>query len=127
MLTSYFDTIRQALILYELIDSFRIIRELSGNNDGFIRIKCSLADGSTLEFAEYVQLKAGSIYLQTYSYHWQSCKGTLLKRWDNAPHHPEIATFPDHLHKGDVIADSKPMTLALVLIAIGNTLSGETE
>ena len=124
MIASYFDTIRQTLILHELVDSFKIIRELSGNNDGFIRIKCSLADGSTLEFAEYVQLKSGSIYQQTYSFHWQTRKGVLLKRWDNAPHHPEITTFPDHLHNGDVITESKPMTLALALIAIGNTLSG---
>jgi hypothetical protein len=24
----------------------------------------------------------------------------LIKRWDNARHHPEIDTFPHHLHDG---------------------------
>jgi hypothetical protein len=124
MITAYFDSIRQTLILDELVESFKVLREMTGNNDGFIRVKCRLADGSILEFAEYAQIEAGRISRQTYSYHWQTRKGVLLKRWDNAPHHPEIATFPDHLHKGDVITESKPMTLALVLIAIGNTLSG---
>lgn len=27
--------------------------------------------------------------------------GRLIKRWDNAPHHPELDTFPHHLHEGD--------------------------
>ena len=33
-----------------------------------------------------------------YSYHWQTERGKLIKRWDNAPHHPEIATSPHHFH-----------------------------
>lgn len=124
MIAAYFDSIRQTLILDEQVESFKVLREMTGNNDGFIRVKCRLADGSLLEFAEYVQIVSGRISRQTYSYHWQTRKGVLLKRWDNAPHHPEIATFPDHLHKNDLITESKPMTLALVLTAIGNTLSG---
>ncbi len=35
MITAYFDSIRQTLILDELIESFKVIREMSGNNDGF--------------------------------------------------------------------------------------------
>lgn len=127
MIAEYFDSIRQVLILDEVVDSFQIIREMSGHNDGFIRVKCRLSDGSVLEFAEYAQIVSGRISRKTYSYHWQTRKGALLKRWDNAPHHPEIATFPDHLHKGDTILESKPMTLALVLTHIGKTLSGAHE
>jgi hypothetical protein len=127
MITGYFDAIRQTLILDELVESFRIIREISGHNDGFIRVKCCLSDGSILEFAEYAQIVSGKISRKTYSYHWQTRKGTLRKRWDNAPHHPEIATFPDHLHQGVVILESKPMTLAQVLTVIGKTIPGVTE
>ena len=127
MITEYFDTLRQTLILNELVDSFKINREISGHNDGFIRVKCRLSDGSILEFAEYAQVVSGKIYRKTYGYHWQTRKGTLLKRWDNAPHHPEIATFPDHLHNGDAILESKPMTLAQVLTLIGKTFSGAHE
>lgn len=24
----------------------------------------------------------------------------MIKRWDNAPHYPQISSFPDHLHDG---------------------------
>jgi len=36
-----------------------------------------------------------------YSYHWESTLQTgMIHRWDNAPDHPEIATFPKHFHEG---------------------------
>ncbi|MEI6205296.1 MAG: DUF6516 family protein [Desulfuromonadales bacterium] len=127
MITSNFDEIRQALILNELVTSFKIVREMTGSNDGFIRVKCRLSDGSILEFAEYLQIVSGKIVRKTYSYHWQTSRGTLRRRWDNAPHHPEITTFPDHQHNGDLVVESKPMTLVLVLIAIENIFTGANQ
>jgi hypothetical protein len=124
MITSYFDEIRQALLLNELVASFKIIREMTGSNDGFMRVKCRLSDSSILEFAEYVQIVSGKMVRPTYSYHWQTNRGTLRRRWDNAPHHPEIITFPDHQHNGDLVIASKSMTLALVLTAIENIFPG---
>jgi hypothetical protein len=120
MIAPYFDEIRQTLILNELVASFKIIREMTGSNDGFIRVKCRLTDGSILEFAEYIQVVSGKIVRPTYSYHWQTSRGKLRRRWDNAPHHPEIRTFPDHQHNGDLVVESKPMSLALALAAIEN-------
>jgi len=37
-----------------------------------------------------------------YAYHWERRKQTgEIFRWDNAPHHPQMSTFPDHFHDGD--------------------------
>ncbi len=37
-----------------------------------------------------------------YAYHWERRRQTgEVYRWDNAPHHPHISTFPDHFHNGD--------------------------
>ena len=116
MVSTYFSTLKQALILDQCIGSFRIVREQFGNRDGLIRIKCHLVGGNTFEFAEYVQIaRSGRIQRVTYSYHWQTKDGVLIKRWDNAPHHKELAGFPDHLHDGDKVKSSRPMTLAKVL------------
>lgn len=51
-----------------------------------------------------------------YSYHWErrSIDGEIY-RWDNAPHHQEVTTFPHHLHAGeemDIIESSLPLTSA---------------
>ena len=37
-----------------------------------------------------------------YSYHWeQRAQRGLIHRWDNAPDHPEIKSFPHHFHDGE--------------------------
>ena len=35
-----------------------------------------------------------------YSFHWQDANGQLHKRWDNATHHTELPTYPNHVHNG---------------------------
>ena len=51
-----------------------------------------------------------------YSYHWEHrMVDGGLHRWDNAPHHPTIGTYPNHLHEGteDQIVSS-PLPFASV-------------
>lgn len=116
MIPAYFEKLSQELTLNEQVVSFRIVKELCGCKDGYIRVKCVLEGGDILEFAEYVQSGAkGQIIRETYSYHWQKKTGLILKRWDNAPHHKEVSSFPDHLHDGIVLRESKPMQLRKVL------------
>ena len=39
---------------------------------------------------------------EDYAYHWEHRRQSgRMYRWDNAPHHPEISTYPHHLHDGD--------------------------
>ncbi|HEY9245572.1 MAG TPA: DUF6516 family protein [Candidatus Methanoperedens sp.] len=50
-----------------------------------------------------------------YSYHWEqrACRG-LIHRWDNAPDHPEIESFPHHFHDGEetnVVSSSMDMSI----------------
>lgn len=55
-----------------------------------------------------------------YTFHWErrALDGTLF-RWDDAPHHQEVTTFPHHLHDGselDVVESQLPVgsyTMAL--------------
>jgi hypothetical protein len=36
-----------------------------------------------------------------YSYHWESTlQNGMIHRWDNAPDHPQIPSFPKHFHEG---------------------------
>ncbi len=41
-----------------------------------------------------------------YSYHWQKEDGEFI-RFDNAPHHRQLETFPDHKHKNDKLMSSE--------------------
>jgi hypothetical protein len=60
-------------------------------------------DGSKLFFAQYVRIEGSGrdqISREKYRYHWQAAAGETRYRWDNARHHAELATFPDHVHIG---------------------------
>lgn len=64
-------------------------------------MRVALVDGSLLQCVERVRQLADGLSAEKYSFHWQRCDGSLIRRWDNAPHHPEISSFPHHVHEGD--------------------------
>ena len=70
------------------ITDFKLFKE------GFyIKIKAELINGELLFIREFVDDKE-----RNYSYHLQNRNGELIARWDNAPHHPDLYTFPHHKH-----------------------------
>jgi len=77
---------------------------------GLLRYKLTL-DGGLLEMFELFQIVEEKVKNLKYSFHLQDKRGNLLKRWDNAEHHPEISTSPHHVHEGAEknIKPHKPM------------------
>jgi hypothetical protein len=77
-----------------------------------------LATGHLLYTAEYVIVESTFIRRPKYRFHLQTAAGKLVRRWDNAPHHRHIATFPHHCHLADGrVVPSPPMDLQAVLDA----------
>ena len=78
-------------------------------------------DGSTLEFLELV--KETDKGLERLKYRFQYTKGNkLIFRYDNAPHHREIETFPHHKHVGNKVLPSKEKNLLEVLKEVEGTI-----
>lgn len=76
---------------------------------GTLRIRLRFSDQALLEMSEAVVLMAGELRWLSYRYHYQDSSGAMLFRYDNAPHHPEIPTHPDHKHTEDqIVASSHP-------------------
>ena len=61
---------------------------------GFMRYRLTLINADLLELTERVEVQAGEIVVTKYRHHWQNQEGILIKRWDNAPHYPQVASFP---------------------------------
>ena len=81
-----------------------------------------LANGFQLHVAEFAVV-TDSVDRLKYRYHLQRADGRLLARWDNAPHHPDVVTFPDHKHVADgQVLPSPPMSLQHVLTEIPSML-----
>ena len=57
-----------------------------------LRARASLKNGFVLHITE-----AFGKGFRSYSYHLQKNEN-LVRRWDNAPHWPEMKTFPHHVH-----------------------------
>ena len=67
-------------------------------------------NGSILEFTESITPDRFQ-----YRYHYMNTKGNLIFRYDNVPHHREIATFPDHKHHSDTVVESASVDLRQVM------------
>jgi hypothetical protein len=100
------------LLQDDLIKSYTILDFKSGDSFYFIKIRTVLVDDSELHIKEFFSIES-----LLYSYHWQDEMGIIRIRWDNAPHHPQLRTYPHHKHNPDV-NESKEVSLEDVLMEI---------
>lgn len=101
----------------DFISFYDIIDCIEEETVEFIRLKAELSNGTILYIRESFSLGKSK-----YSYHWQQTDGKLIMRWDNAPHHENISTFPYHLHDGDIIVPSDRVFINEVLAEISKRL-----
>ena len=94
------DSLRARLILSAAVVSFQYHQEETVGDVGYFRVRCTLIDGSELQLIVRFRNVADVLAVEKYSFHWQRNDGTLICRWDNAPHHCDVTTFPHHLHEG---------------------------
>jgi len=73
-------------------------------------------DGSQLFISDDCSLSEyGQIVRVEYSFHYQSADGSLIFRYDNSPHFPDLPTFPAHKHTPDGVTEAPVPDLADVL------------
>ena len=101
-------------LIVEVID---YTHRLNGPVEQFKAV-ARLIDGSNLHLNEV--WIAGE--LKKYAYYQISPLGTVIQGWDNAPHHPEVSTYPHHHHFGEEVAASTASTLADVLATLAQQL-----
>ena len=113
----YFDAVERLFLLSPVVLSLQVREREERLQEGFIRIRAVLSNGDLLEAFEFVVATPDAMQTLTYRIHWQQEDGRLKQRWDNAPHHRAIPTFPYHRHLGSVdhIESSEPMTILKAL------------
>jgi hypothetical protein len=88
--------------VYQLIQSLpevyaeRYEEQILSVSRGNLRIRLRFSDRALLEISEAVVLTAGDLQWLSYRYHYQDSSETMFFRYDNAPHHAEVSTHPDH-------------------------------
>ena len=70
------------------------------------------------------QTGSGQINRKKYRYHWRALDGNTRYRWDNARHHPNLSSFPHHVHVGaaEDVRETLPADLWRVLDQIEKEL-----
>jgi hypothetical protein len=88
-----------------------ILRDFKSFSDGFyINISVNLVDNSLLYISEYIDKSE-----RNYSYHWQDSDSNLIIRFDNAPYHRSVTTFPHHKHIKNEIFENNLITFSEIM------------
>jgi Family of unknown function (DUF6516) len=99
----YYRSLLQLVTITTVVTSHQIECDEQDIYAAYIKGSLDLIDGSKPFFAQYVQIEGpgrDQVSRAKYRYHWQTPTGGTRYRWDNARHHAELATFPDHVHIG---------------------------
>ena len=96
----YIIHVKTVLQAKPFVVSFDTVVEVALMDIGRYRYRIRFDNGDMLEMTERFMVKENQIKVLKYSFHWQDTNGNIRKRWDNAPHHANLATFPHHVHDG---------------------------
>jgi hypothetical protein len=125
--SAHLDDVEQAFLLSPVVRSLQVREREERLQEGFIRLRAVLSNGDLLEAFAFVVATPDALQTLTYRIHWQQGDGRLKRRWDNAPHHKEVPTFPHHVHVGraEHAESSEPMTILKVLALVEREVQPE--
>ena len=119
MIHDYFSKVQKKLdasrwIIIEQSVNFNFVSD----EMGIITGKLVFIDNSILEFMELVSKKEAE-----YRFQFMDQNKEMVNRWDSAPHHKEIATFPYHMHTKKGVKESKKANFVEILdIVVGKVI-----
>lgn len=77
-----------------LFKSWQVDRYEQEDDSYMLQLSAILQDDSHLSIRDYLFADGR----RKYAYHWMESDGALRRRWDNAPHWPDVVTAPHHEH-----------------------------
>ena len=97
----------------KIVKKYETLDVKLGKDFYYVKIRADIKNNTKLYRREYM-----CIGDEKYSYHWQGKDGTLITRWDNAPHQ-KVKTFPHHKHLSDgTVVESYEIVLEKILKSI---------
>ncbi|MCZ7380176.1 MAG: DUF6516 family protein [Candidatus Methanoperedens sp.] len=121
MLENFLADLKASLTASPIVKDIEILDEFVTSVSGFLDCRILLIDGSELFVTEYFTVLKDRLKRDKYSYHLQK-NDELIIRWDNAPHHRELSTFPFHIHTKNGVHESKEMTVEDILEEISEII-----
>ena len=119
MIEDYFLQVEEILREFPSIRSRVLTQKIYNHFQGYISGKIVFENGHSLEFAEVVDTEQATKV--KYRYQYMDEKQSLIFRYDNAPHHKEVKSFPHHRHTPNKVTDSNEPGLNNILLEIARS------
>ena len=116
MIEAYFSQIEAILCEFPTIRSYTLRKKVYNIKQGFISGSIVFENEYMLDFVE-VKDAESSAKLK-YRYQYMNQHHEVVFRYDNAPHHRQLKTFPHHKHLPQDIEESGEPNLFDVLLEI---------
>jgi hypothetical protein len=115
ILSDYLNTVEQAVLT--ITDAYieNYVEEILTPTRANLRLRIRFTNGCLLELNEAVIVQDNQLISLDYRYHYQDKQNRLIFRYDNAPHFPDLASFPHHKHLPDKTIESNKPTIFQVL------------
>jgi hypothetical protein len=116
MIEEYFWKIEKIIREFPNIRCYFISKKIYSDTQGYINGSITFDNDHRLDFVEVKN--TNTEHKIKYRYHYMNENQEMLFRYDNAPHHSEIKTFPHHKHEQGQIVSSQEPNLYDVLLEI---------
>jgi len=116
----FVDHTEKAIASSSIILSSNIQKQFDPDNETvYLKGNLLFIDSSSLEIAFFAEKSGAAVSLDKYRLHYMDKymdkEGAMIFRYDNAPHHRELSSFPHHKHTPDNVAPSSMPSIKNVL------------
>ncbi|MFN7341200.1 MAG: DUF6516 family protein [Opitutia bacterium] len=96
-----------------------LTKKIYNISQGYISGSIIFENNHRLDFVEVKNVEV--LNKIKYRYHYMNDEQVMIFRYDNAPHHTNVSTFPHHKHEGENIRESVEPSLDQVLLEIARS------
>jgi Family of unknown function (DUF6516) len=111
----YFERVQALISDLSRVEIERYEEQVLSKERGNLRIRLRFFDNSLLEISEAIHIIGGTFIWLSYRYHYQRPDASIIFRYDNTPHHPEVSTHPEHKHTGKSVVGATHPNIENVL------------
>lgn len=122
MIEEHYDSLEKVIVSNSLVILINFHRTYTSPETGYIKGEVVFIDSSSLIIFQHVRVEENKLIITDYRYQYMDIDNRLVFRYDNAPHHPEINTFPHHQHFPSEIKEASMPNIEDVLAEIDSSI-----
>jgi hypothetical protein len=119
MIEEYFVQLEGIIKEFPNVRFVSLTKKIYNILQGYISGSIVFENNHRLDFVEVKNVEV--LNKIKYRYHYMNDEQGMIFRYDNAPHHTNVSTFPHHKHDGENIRESVEPSLDQVLLEIARS------